>query len=430
MALSFPSSPTVNQTTTTGGQTWAWNGTNWYVASSGGGGASVTVANSAPASPTDGSLWLNSDSGVFSVFYNTSNVWLGFVGGGSSGGTSLPSFTGNTGKFLTNDGVYSSWGNVTVTAAAVSDQLNTSTGYFSLPAGNTAQRPGTTIVGMTRWNTTANVAEMWTGGTWYAFVTSNYSIDYLIVGGGGGGGSSSSSNGGGGGGGAGGFSTFTGYSVPSGTTIIITVGAGGPAGATGSAAAGTNGSNSTFAAITAIGGGGGGNGAGSGAGLVGGSGGGGGWSSGAGAAASSSGAQGFAGGNAGQPNGGGGGGAGGVGLNNGALGGGIGANSSISGTSITYAGGGSGGGGGAASLGGGGSFNGSVGLPGTVNTGGGGAGGYSAGAAGAGGSGIVILRYLANYNAASATTGSPTVTITNGYRIYTWSTTGSGSITF
>jgi hypothetical protein len=103
--------------------------------------------------------------------------------------------------------------------------------------------------------------------------------------------------------------------------------------------------------------------------------------------------------------------------------------SSINGTNTAYAGGGSGGGGGAASVGGGGSFSGS-GLPGTVNTGGGGAGGYAAGAAGAGGSGIVILRYLATYNAATATTGSPTVTIINGYRIYTWTTTGSGSITF
>ena len=171
MALAFPSSPTLNQTTTTGGQTWTWNGNNWYVSTSGGGGASVTVANSAPASPTDGSLWLNSDSGVFSVFYNTSNVWLGFVGGGSSGGgTSLPSFTGNTGKFLTNDGTVSSWGNVTipsVTASAVSDQLNTSTGYFSLPTGNTAQRPGTPVTGATRINSQTNYFETYYNSNWF-----------------------------------------------------------------------------------------------------------------------------------------------------------------------------------------------------------------------------------------------------------------------
>jgi hypothetical protein len=40
----------------------------------------------------------------------------------------------------------------------------------------------------------------------------------------------------------------------------------------------------------------------------------------------------------------------------------------------------------------------------------------------------VAIRYPDSFNAASATTGSPTVTVTGGYRIYAW--TGSGSITF
>jgi hypothetical protein len=39
----------------------------------------------------------------------------------------------------------------------------------------------------------------------------------------------------------------------------------------------------------------------------------------------------------------------------------------------------------------------------------------------------VIIRYPDVYPAAS-TTGSPTVTVTGGYRIYAW--TASGSITF
>ena len=259
MALAFPSSPTLYQTTTTGGQTWTWNGNNWYVSTSGGGGASVTVANSAPNSPADGSLWLNSDSGVFSVFYNTSNVWLGFVGGGSSGGgTSLPSFTGNTGKFLTNDGTVSSWGNVTipsVTASAVSDQLNTSTGYFSLPTGNTAQRPGTPVTGATRINSETNYFETYYNSNWFnltyigliiatggvvttsgsykihTFITTgNLNItasptgatyEILIVGGGGGSGGYS-------GGGGGGEVLYSANQSLNTQTYLITVGGGGP----------------------------------------------------------------------------------------------------------------------------------------------------------------------------------------------------------
>ena len=48
--------------------------------------------------------------------------------------------------------------------------------------------------------------------------------------------------------------------------------------------------------------------------------------------------------------------------------------------------------------------------------------------AGAGGSGIVIVRYADTYQAAASTTGSPTITVAGGYRVYKF--TSSGSITF
>ena len=103
--------------------------------------------------------------------------------------------------------------------------------------------------------------------------------------------------------------------------------------------------------------------------------------------------------------------------------------------SIDYLVVGGGGGGGSWNAGGGGAGGGGdgstgAGVAGTINTGGGGGGGgtTSTGPGGAGGSGIVIVRYADSYSAATSVTGSPTVTVTGGYRIYTW--TSSGSITF
>jgi hypothetical protein len=64
-----------------------------------------------------------------------------------------------------------------------------------------------------------------------------------------------------------------------------------------------------------------------------------------------------------------------------------------------------------------------------VNTGGGGGGGSSAGnTGGAGGSGVVVIRYSDAFNAATSTTGSPTITLSGGYRYYQFNS--SGSITF
>jgi hypothetical protein len=40
----------------------------------------------------------------------------------------------------------------------------------------------------------------------------------------------------------------------------------------------------------------------------------------------------------------------------------------------------------------------------------------------------VIIRYADTFSAATFTTGSPTITVSGGYRTYTF--TGSGSITF
>ena len=283
--------------------------------------------------------------------------------------------------------------------------------------------------------------------------TAPTSVDYLVVAGGGGGGFGS----GGGGGGGGGLRTATGYAVTPGSTYTVTVGEGGQA----SSSQGTPGAGnpSTFATITAAGGGGGApNFVPNGQGGSGATGGGGATYASSGGAGTSpyvafagfggTGTLGFNGGNGrygltpdNLTSGGGGGGMGSAGNSidaNGNGNGGAGLSSSYSGTLTTYSGGG-----------GGGTYNSSV-RPNPANTaigrdggangsrttpanaesnrGGGGGGGGDGNPGSNGGSGVVIVRYLDTYGAASATTGNPTVTVSGGYRIYKWN--NSGSITF
>lgn len=53
--------------------------------------------------------------------------------------------------------------------AAVYDIASTSTGYFDLPSGNTAQRPGSPDTGMIRYNSTTGFAEVYTSVGWGSF---------------------------------------------------------------------------------------------------------------------------------------------------------------------------------------------------------------------------------------------------------------------
>ena len=272
-------------------------------------------------------------------------------------------------------------------------------------------------------------------------------VEYLVVAGGGGGaGGYASSVIGNGGGGAGGLLTATNFAVASGSALTITVGAGGAGGA--ASAAGSTGSNSVFSSITASGGGGGG--ASNTAGNNGGSGGGCGGNVNGTAGGTGISGQGYAGGVGATGQGGGGGGAGSVGssaVNNANATGGTGLCSTITGQRVFYAGGGGGGTymngtiygvayGGAGGGGNGATFVGSTpygATAGTANTGGGGGGasgdntstGY---ASGAGGSGVVIVRYPQINAAPALVTGSPQVSYSDGYQIYTW--TSSGSIIF
>jgi hypothetical protein len=55
---------------------------------------------------------------------------------------------------------------IEVTPVTISDQDNTSTGYFDLPAGTTAQRPASPNVGYIRFNTTLGFLEQYTTDGW------------------------------------------------------------------------------------------------------------------------------------------------------------------------------------------------------------------------------------------------------------------------
>lgn len=185
----------------------------------GGGGASVVVSDTAPASPSVGNIWFDSSKLNTYIYYNDgdSSQWVNATSV-NVGSIILPTQTGNSGKFLTTNGSNVSWatftgysgsagytgsvggtgytGSASTTAgytgssgsngytgsigvgyagsaaagggtpASVSDQLNSSSGAFSLPKGTTAQRPVTPYDGYTRVNTELTSIETYYNSTW------------------------------------------------------------------------------------------------------------------------------------------------------------------------------------------------------------------------------------------------------------------------
>jgi hypothetical protein len=356
--------------------------------------------------------------------------------------TNINTTNANIGAFQTYANATFNYGNTQVASYFTSNTsgIVTVTSSLQIPRGTTAERPAGPLAGALRYNTTLGRFEGYlTAGGWQNILSDNYTVEWLVVAGGGGGGSRH-----GGGGGAGGFRTGTAFTVSSGASYTVTVGAGGPGNTdAGTATAGTNGYDSVFSTVTSTGGGAGGGNTFN-AVSNGGSGGGGGNGTAGGAVTAitpvsgeTTSIQGYAGGSAASPYNvdywaAGGGGAGGVGQNgNAGKAGGNGATSAITGTTVTYAcgggggafqglgAGGAGGDGGSSNVNGGRGQGNNAGSNGTANTGtGGGGGGASAGFNG--GSGVVIVRYPGSQKGTGGT-----VTSSGGYTIHTF--TGSGT---
>lgn len=418
--------------------------------------AQGSLADSA-TQPGDNISTLTNDAGYTTNVGTITGVTAGsgLTGGGTSGGvtvshadTSAQGSVNNSGATVIQDVTVDTYGHVTglgsttLTAATIGaaayDADSSSTGYFDLPSGTTAQRPASPDVGNIRYNTTQSAYEVYTGTEWYVVDISPppFSVDFLVVAGGGGGGSYYNGSGGG----AGGYRTSAGTSgggasaespflaTPS-VSYTVVVGAGGAKSSNGGNAA--SGGNSQFATITSLGGGRGSPEQQSPA--SGGSGGGGSYTNTRGTGTSG---QGYNGGQGGQSPfwGGGGGGAGEAGDTDGQAHGGDGVASSITGSSVTRGGGGGGshysnGNGGPGGDGGGG--NGSYGNGGdaSANTGGGGGGGERGGSTGGnGGSGIVILRYPSSYTISLNGVSGSTSTV--GANKVTTITSGSGSVSW
>jgi len=74
---------------------------------------------------------------------------------------------------LVYDTVSGKWKNSTIniSSTGTSDQVNTSTGFFMIPSGTTAQRPASPQYGALRYNTTTGLAEVYSPNGWSVFGT-------------------------------------------------------------------------------------------------------------------------------------------------------------------------------------------------------------------------------------------------------------------
>lgn len=96
MPIDFPNSPTINQTFTSGNNTWQWDGTAWNIVT-----ASTplnyVISDTAPASPLEGQTWFNSSNSKMYIYYDSSWIETTSSIAGPTGPTGSTGAAGPTG---------------------------------------------------------------------------------------------------------------------------------------------------------------------------------------------------------------------------------------------------------------------------------------------------------------------------------------------
>ena len=77
MAIDFPSSPSANDTHTVNGRTYVWTGDYWKISGTSSQGINLEISDTTPASPIQGDMWFESDTGRTYTYYDGFWVELG-----------------------------------------------------------------------------------------------------------------------------------------------------------------------------------------------------------------------------------------------------------------------------------------------------------------------------------------------------------------